>query len=430
MITAIEARLGPVRLAPGYTLGNAQTYLFAAFITIGMLAFISFIQPYLLNANLRVPAEEQGRALGLLGFANEIVSLLLVAPFGALSDKIGRRPVYSLGFVWLAAGFFLYPLAQTLQQLLLCALFFSVGVAAVGCMLATVLADTPREESRGLFVGFTGFCQGLGATLAVLVLGKVPQRLAAEGMDAAMAGRVTLGIAAALCLVTALVCWFGLKRGTPSQIGAREPLRILLRTGLAAARTNPRIWLAYMLQFVSFADRVVIGTFFSARLQQTAVANGQTVTEAVSVATKPYVIANVSALLFAVLFGLILDKINRITAGVVAMAIAGFGYIAAGFVGDPMSEWIVAIAILLGLGQICAIIASQTVLGQEAPQDVRGAVFGLAGIFASFGILFTTSVGGLMYDFVGKGAPFFVIGAVNASIMIFGIYLLLSKSKA
>jgi len=112
------------------------------------------------------------------------------------------------------------------------------------------------------------------------------------------------------------------------------------------------------------------------------------------------------------------------------MAIAGFGYIAAGFVGDPMSEWIVAIAILLGLGQICAIIASQTVLGQEAPQDVRGAVFGLAGIFASFGILFTTSVGGLMYDFVGKGAPFFVIGAVNASIMIFGIYLLLSKSKA
>ena len=109
MTTSIEAKFGPVRLAPGYTRWNAQTYLFAAFITIGMLAFISFIQPYLLNANLKVPADEQGRALGLLGFANEIVSLLLVAPFGALSDKIGRRPVYAIGFVWLAAGFFLYP---------------------------------------------------------------------------------------------------------------------------------------------------------------------------------------------------------------------------------------------------------------------------------------------------------------------------------
>ena len=71
-----------------------------------------------------------------------------------------------------------------------------------------------------------------------------------------------------------------------------------------------------------------------------------------------------------------------------------------------------------------------TVLGQEAPQDVRGAVFGLAGIFASAGILFTTAFGGWLYDVVDKGMPFFMIGIVNISIMIFGLYLLISaKSK-
>jgi hypothetical protein len=32
-----------------------------------------------------------------------------------------------------------------------------------------------------------------------------------------------------------------------------------------------------------------------------------------------------------------------------------------------------------------------------------------------------------MYDIVDKGAPFFVIGAVNAGIMVFGLYLLRSK---
>lgn len=429
MTSSTDVRLGPVRLSPGYTRWNARTYLFAAFITIGMLAFVSFIQPYLLNANLDVPADQQGRVLGLLGFSNEIVSLLLVAPFGALSDKIGRRPVYALGFLWLAAGFFLYPLARTFPQLLACALFFSVGVAAVGCMLATVLADIPREESRGLFVGITGFCQGLGATLAVLVLGKVPQRLAAGGMDAVMAGRITLGIAATLCLLTAILCWLGLRRGTPSELGEREPLSTVLRTGVRAARANPRIWFAYMLQFVSFADRIVIGTFFSARLQQTAIANGQTVAEAVSAATKPYVIANSAGLLFAIFFGLALDKMNRVKAGVVAMAIAGLGYVAGGFVGDPQSEWITLVAVLLGMGQICAIIASQTVLGQEAPQDVRGAVFGLAGVFASCGILFTTSIGGWLYDILSKGAPFFLIGFVNLAIMAFGIYLLRTRSN-
>ncbi len=426
MKSSTDRRFGPIRLAPGYTPMNAATYVFAAFITIGMLAFLSFIQPYLLNTNLQLPAHTQGRALGLLGFSNEIVSLLLVAPCGALADKIGRRPVYALGFVWLAAGFFLYPLARTFPQLLACALFFSVGVAAVGTMLATVLADTPKEESRGLLVGVTGFCQGMGATLAVLLLGRVPQRLAAGGMDAVMAGRITLGIAAGLCLVTALVCWLGLKRGTPSQLGPREPLRVLLRTGVAAAKVNPRIWFACLLQFVSFADRIVLGTFFSARLQQTAIAQGVSAAEAVSLARTPYVIASVSGLLFAVVFGLLLDKMNRITAGVVAMAIAGVGYCAGGLVGDPTSGAIIPVAILLGVGQIAAIIASQTVLGQEAPADVRGAVFGLAGICASLGILFTTSVGGALYDAAGKGGPFFLISIVNLGIMVFGIRLLRS----
>jgi MFS family permease len=145
---------------------------------------------YLLNANLKVPQDEQGRVLGLLGFSNEIVSLLLVAPFGALSDKIGRCPAARAGFSpGSPAGFFLDPLARTFPQLLACALFFSVGVAAVGCMLATALADIPKRSRADFFVGITGFCQGLGATLAVLVLGKVPQRLAAGGTGCRHGGR-------------------------------------------------------------------------------------------------------------------------------------------------------------------------------------------------------------------------------------------------
>ncbi len=62
-----------------------------------------------------------------------------------------------------------------------------------------------------------------------------------------------------------------------------------------------------------------------------------------------------------------------------------------------------AVAALLGVGQIAAIIAGQTLLGQEAPRDVRGAVFGLAGICASAAILFTNGLGGWMYDFGVEG---------------------------
>ena len=417
-------KFGPVFLEPGYTPANARSYVLAALVTVGLLAFISFIQTFLLNANLHVPQNEQGRTLGLLGFSNELVSLLLVTPIGAMADKVGRRPVYVLGFLWLAVGFCFYPLARSFGALLACALFFSVGVAAVGCMMATILADIPREDSRGPFVGITGFAQGVGVVVMIVVLGSLPKRFVANGMDASHAAQITFWVAAALCVLTAIVCGFGLRKGTPSRVAQQLPLRTIIGEGAAAARRNPRIWFGYMLNFAAFADRIIIGTFFSNRLQASLVASGVSPEDAIDQARRPYTIANLSGLVFAIIFGLMLRKMDRITAGVVAMLVAALGYVAGGFVGDPRSASIVPVAILLGLGQVAAIVSSQVVLGREAPLDVRGAVFGLASVAASIGILFTNFAGGQLYDSVSHGAPFFLIGGVNFCIMLFGVYLM------
>ena len=64
-------RLGPVWLNPGVGRHNALTYFYAAFMTIGMVAFLSFMQPYLLEENLGIPADEQGRATSLLALPYE-----------------------------------------------------------------------------------------------------------------------------------------------------------------------------------------------------------------------------------------------------------------------------------------------------------------------------------------------------------------------
>lgn len=418
-------KFGPAVLESGYTPANASTYIFAAFTTVGLLAFVSFIMTFLLNANLHVPLKDQGETLGLLGFSNEIIALLLVTPIGALADKIGRRPVYVMGFIWLAVGFWLYPLARNFNQLLACALFFSVGVAAVGCMMSTILADIPREDSRGPFVGITGFVQGIGVVvIAIIVLGSLPKRFVGQGMDASRAAQLTLWAAAGLCVLTGIVCLIGLKKGTPSKLAAQLPLRRIIAQGAAAARGNRVIWFGYMLNFAAFADRIVIGTFFSNRLQTSLVEGGISPTDALDKARRPILIANTSGLMFAIVFGLMLRRIDRITAGVIAMLVASLGYLAGGFVGDPRSASIAPVAILLGLGQVAAIVSSQVVLGREAPIAVRGAVFGLASVAASLGILFTNGVGGWLYDAVGHGAPFFLIGGINFCIMLFGIYLM------
>jgi MFS family permease len=398
--------------------------LYAAFITIGLFAFVSYMQPYLLTVNLELAPNVQGRTVSALNFANELLALCLVAPFGALADKVGRRSVYAFGFVWLAAGFMLYPLARTVPQLAGCALFFSVGVAAIGTMLGTVLADSPAEESRGRLVGLTGFCQGLGAAVLVLLLGRLPKYLADTGVDALTAGKITLWLAAALCAVSSVLVYLGLKRGTPSERAPAMPLHRILADGVASARRNRRIWFAYLLQFGSFGDRVVLGTFLSLRLQQAWLERNVSMADAAARARLPFVAAMVAGLATSFIVGALLDRVDRLAVGVAAMALAAVAYLLCGFIADPTQAVLMAVvAMLLGAGQIAAIIAGQTMLGQEAPRDVRGAVFGLAGICASAGILFTNAFGGWLYDSVSKGGPFFLLAGINFAIFVFGFRL-------
>jgi MFS family permease len=414
-------RLGRIVLAAGYLPRHALVYLYAALVTVGLFAFISFFQAYLLNVNLRLPEHLQGRTISALNFANELVALALVAPFGALADKIGRRAVYTFGFLWLAAGFLLYPLARTVPGLTACAMFFSVGVAAIGTMLGTVLADLPAERSRGRFVGVAGLFQGLGAAGLLWLLGRLPKWLHDAGVDELRAGAITLWTAAALCAASALIVFSGLKHGTPSASAPALPLRQILAQGLGAARGNPRLWFAYLLQFGSFGDRVVLGTFLSLRLQQAWLESGLGMADAIERARLPFVVAMIAGLVTAVVVGVLLDRADRVRVGVAAMALAALAYLLCGFLDDPSRDfWLLLVAALLGVGQIAAILSGQTLLGQEAPRDVRGAVFGLAGICASAAILFTNALGGWLYDSVSKGGPFFLLAAVNFLIFLFG----------
>ncbi len=420
--TSATQRLFFIWLAPGITRRNALAYLFAAVFSVCLLAFLSFIQPYTLNVNLGIPEDQQGRATLLLGVLNEVITLLLVGPFGALSDKVGRRPVFVLGFLWIGAGFAVIPFSQTFAQLVVTTMFWAVGASAIGAMLATVLADTPQERSRGALVGLSGICQGLGVLLAVFLLSRLPQAYSLQGFDPVAAGRLTYWTATALCLLTAFVCYFGLKREPLAAAAARESVRHLLREGGAAA-SNRRILLGYLVNFIARADIAVIGTYFSLRLTQAGLERGFAAGEAIARAGIISGVAQLAALLWAIVFLALSDRMDRVSVVIAAMALAFVGYTWVGLTQDPLSPIIYAAAIMMGIGEMSAILSGQLLLGQEAPLRIRGSVFGLAGIFGSVGILTANLLGGWLYDVWTKAAPFFVIGACNLLILGFAVYV-------
>jgi len=411
-------RLGPVWLNTGVTRRHALTYLYASFFTIGMVSFMSFMQPYVLNENLNIPTDQQGGATGLLSFSYEAVMLLLLAPLGALADKIGRRPIYVLGFLWIGTAMAIFPLAQNLTQLVVGRMLFAVGAAAITGMMATVLADYPQEKSRGLMVAMSGIANGLGAVTVIIILSRLPVIFADMGYTTLLAGRFTYWVATCLCIITAVIVGRGLKPGKPGRQQTRESLHDLLREGLRAARRNPRIAVACLNAFIARGDLIVVSTFFSLWANQAGLAEGLSLEEAIRKAAIFLIIVQTTTLFWAPIWGIVLDRLDRLTAVAIAMGLAAAGYLWAGFSPSPIAVAFIPAAVLLGVGEFSAIMSGAALIGQEAPKDIRGSVLGLFNVCGSIGILCITVIGGLVFDAWMPGGPLVVAGCINLVIFI------------
>ena len=190
MTESSGARLGYIRLQPGISRTNGMTLLYAGLTGIPFLAFLNFIQPIILEVILGVPRETQGPVTANLAVLQEIILLLLVGPFGALSDKIGRRPVLALGYIIVGAGFFLYPYSSSTLMLMLVRGGYAVGAAAIVATYSALFADYPQDQSRGKLVALLGVLNGLGIGLLGYLGGNLPRWLTAFGYEPIPASRM------------------------------------------------------------------------------------------------------------------------------------------------------------------------------------------------------------------------------------------------
>ncbi len=200
MTTNTGITIGPVQLAPGITRFNFWTFMYASFICIGMLAGMNFLQPYVLIENLNIPQAARGTVSGNLGFWQEIVALLLINPFGWMSDRIGRRPLMIFGIVVCGIGYGLYPFAETIGELTLYRIIFAVGASSLAAIIAVVANDYPHESSRGRLVGLGNMMNGVGVIFMTVIIAQIPVMLGKQGVDSMTAGRVMFLIAAGLCV--------------------------------------------------------------------------------------------------------------------------------------------------------------------------------------------------------------------------------------
>jgi MFS family permease len=385
---------------------------------------MSFVQPYLLTEMLQVPQSEQGVLTGNLAAMQELIIIALASFVGAWSDQVGRRRVYCIGFLAMALGYAVYPLADSVLQLYLLRCVFAVGVAIAPLMLSACVVDSPQEVSRGRWIGSNNLLQGLGVVLMSALLAKSPAWFIGRGADPVEAGRFAFWLAAALCLVAAAAMAAGLPRHATRSLAGRGRGSLLAQVRAAArvAGSNPRLALAYSAAFIGRGDFTVVGVYFSLWLVQVGLEEGMTAGAALARAGMLFGIVQAAAMGWAFFMGMIADRSNRVTALGMALGLAGMGYLLTGQVEDPFARSFIPVAVLLGIGEVSVIVTGGALLGQEVPAHNRGPLVGFYNAIGGVGILFATYVGGQLFDGIGRTAPFTMMGLLNLA--LFAVALL------
>ena len=416
-------KFGPVRMMPNVTATNMVVYYISTITALMMFTFLPQVQPFILTELLAIPESEQGVISGNLALFAEIVILFSIGTWGTLSDKLGRKFVTAAGFLIMGVALYLYPNVTTLTQLFLFRGFFAIGSSSVTTMMATVIADYVINEDRGKAAGMQGIGNGIGAILTVFVALQLPKIFMDGGSSALQATQRTFWIVATVATFSAVLMAIGLQSRTKRQKEQKKGILEIAREGIVAAK-DPGVALAYMAAFVSRGDLAIVGTFFSLWIVTYGTAEaGMTTAEALARSGIIIGVSQMVSLLTAPIFGIMADRMNRVTAVIIAVSISAIGYGSTMLVDDPTSGFIFVSAILIGLGEISGVIASGVLIAQQAPSEIRGSVIGIFSLCGAVGIMVATGVGGQLFDAWKPQGPFVLFSIFSVIVVIVGIII-------
>ncbi len=94
-----------------------------------------------------------------------------IVAFGRLSDLLGRRPMYTLGFGVFIVGSALCGASWSLASLLVFRVVQGIGASLLQANSVSIITAAADAERRGQAIGFQALAQGLGLSLGPLVGG-------------------------------------------------------------------------------------------------------------------------------------------------------------------------------------------------------------------------------------------------------------------
>lgn len=104
-----------------------------------------------------------GLAMGIYGLSQALFQI----PFGALSDRFGRKPIILFGLILFAIGSIIAGLADSITLMIIGRAL--QGIGAVGSTIMALMADLTRENQRTKAMAIAGMTIGFSFSVAMFI---------------------------------------------------------------------------------------------------------------------------------------------------------------------------------------------------------------------------------------------------------------------
>lgn len=348
-----------------------------------------FLPLYLEELGVRGPAVDMWS--GVIFSANFVVMAIVAPIWGALSDRIGRKPMmlrsaFGMGLVVALMGF-----ATSPWQMLGLRLFQGLTSGFIPAATAYMASVVPREHSG----------HALGMLSTGNVAGSILGPLAGGLLAKVMGYRPIFFITAASCILAGfIVLWLIHESFTPVE----NPEQRGFRGDLALARRYPVVLAMAVVLFMNMFSILTAEPILSRYLQTLNAPDGWV--ELLSGLV--FSITGVANLIVAPQVGKLSDRIGSRPLLAVALAGASVIYILQGF---ATAVWqMIALRFVLGLFTGGLMPAANGLIARTVPREQQGRVFGFTSSAIFIGNTVGPLVGGAVAATFGIRAVFPVTG--------------------
>ncbi|EGW32354.1 uncharacterized protein SPAPADRAFT_138901 [Spathaspora passalidarum NRRL Y-27907] len=452
-----------------YTLLNYLAFNYAGFACISIIVFLSSTQPFYIKEVLELENAKIGGVIGILGFIDELTSMISAPFIGALNDKLntisggGSRIVPSIAFLVISIALAGYSVCSKFSELMLFRAIFALGVTGCMSMITVLLNEVgdsdfkltfkrreillgheeeeeeveaePERKKNGKFSALIGISTGIGAIFAVSVFVPLPIKLGDKfQLDIKSSLEWAYLVVSGFAIFSFMILIIWLYRTRSNVNSTHENYFELLRHGFEFSRINHQVKLAYAGAFVARSTTVAMAVFIPLMVYDWYYNKGQCKSNDQNTGNltchEGYVfsailtgIAQTIALVSAPFWGFLID-FRKVKSRSTPLKVAALFGLVGNFLfcfsntTNPKTVTCFLSVCILGVSQIGLIISSMSVLtGISDVHEIMGSLSGFYSFCGGLGILSITLLGGFLSDLWILG-PFFILGTFNAALLV------------